>query len=338
MDTLRMNGIRLSDPLAQVNQFCVNDSGEDPVYLHQLLSASCINIEFLTLRFTESEKHITCCIAPDRLSFFQQTAAARHIRCTPEMGTLSLYPHKSSLSSIGYILKVLGDEKLPFCRMASSGSMLTFLVSHGEQERIAATLARHIDLPDTHTPFRQRLDAESLLLLKQKYAPETTATYVESKIKTYGIITKPDLTLIQMTCTTDGLSECGRQIQALEALGLRFYYASAGLYENGRIWLFLAIDTTKQEMAESQNHLISSALSSEKTGAFKIHSSVGAINLQGPHFGDRYGIADKAFTPLLEASIPILLAGCVGASIFIILPRPLVQKAKTVLSEVFESP
>ncbi len=337
-----MNGIRLSDPLAQVNQFCVNDSGESPVYLHQLLSASRINIEFLTLRFTESEKHITCCIAPDRLSHFQQTVAAasggRHIRCTPDMGTLSLYPHKSSLSSIGYILKVLGDEKLPFCRMASSGSMLTFLVPHGEQERIARTLARHIDLPDTHTPFRQRLDAESQQLLKQKYAPETTATYVESKIKTYGIITKPDLTLIQMTCPTDGLSGCGQQIQALEALGLRFYYASASLGGNDRIDLFLAIDTSGQEMAKKAEHLISSALSGKKAGGCEIQPSVGAINLQGPHFGDRYGIANQAFTPLIEASIPILLAGCVGASIFIILPGQMVQKAKTVLAKVFESP
>ena len=343
MDTIRMNGIRLSDPLAQVNQICTNDSDKISLDLCQLLSTRHINIEFLNLSFSESEKYITCCIAPDKLSFFQQAVAkipgcGRPIRCAPDIGTLSVYPHKSSLHSIGHILSVIGEEQLAFCHMASSTSMLTFVVNCSDQEKIADVLLRYIDLPETHPPFRQKLDAESQLLLKLKYAPETAATYVESKIKTYGIVTRSDLTLIRLACKTGALAACGRKIQSLETLGLRCAYASAYLAENERIHLFLAIDAADSEVADRRDQLISSVFSNEKAGFFDLYSPVAAIHLQGPHFGDRYGIADQAFTPLVKASIPILQAGCVGASILMVLPQQMVQKAKTVLSEVFESP
>ena len=45
------------------------------------------------------------------------------------------------------------------------------------------------------------------------------------------------------------------------------------------------------------------------------------IYLHGPHFQDRYGIAEAALSPLQKADIPILAAGCSGTSVYIVVPE-----------------
>lgn len=62
------------------------------------------------------------------------------------------------------------------------------------------------------------------------------------------------------------------------------------------------------------------------------------ISFQGPHFGDRYGIADTAFKVLDDHKIPILFAACSGAAVYLVLPEKKLQEARPLLAEVFEVP
>ena len=63
-----------------------------------------------------------------------------------------------------------------------------------------------------------------------------------------------------------------------------------------------------------------------------------AISSYGPHFGDRYGIADSVFRTLTANSVPILAAGCSGSAVYLVLPQGRAQDARQFLSEAFEVP
>jgi aspartokinase len=76
----------------------------------------------------------------------------------------------------------------------------------------------------------------------------------------------------------------------------------------------------------------------EPRESIHVTSPVGLIYFQGPHFGDRYGIADSAFRTLSRRAIPILAAGCSASSIYLVLPAERIKQGRTLLAKAFELP
>lgn len=67
-------------------------------------------------------------------------------------------------------------------------------------------------------------------------------------------------------------------------------------------------------------------------------SPVELIYFFGPHFGDRYGIAEAAVRVIHRESLPILAMGCSVSFIYIVLPEGMALQAKSLLAENFEIP
>jgi hypothetical protein len=70
----------------------------------------------------------------------------------------------------------------------------------------------------------------------------------------------------------------------------------------------------------------------------EILSPVEMIYFFGPHFGDRYGIAEAAVRVLHRESLSILAMGCSVSFIYIVLPEGMALQAKSLLAESFEIP
>jgi aspartokinase len=62
------------------------------------------------------------------------------------------------------------------------------------------------------------------------------------------------------------------------------------------------------------------------------------VHFQGPHFGDRYGIADAAFRALTEGDLSPLAVSCSGASIYLVFRQGEAGEAVRLLEKVFEVP
>jgi aspartokinase len=67
-------------------------------------------------------------------------------------------------------------------------------------------------------------------------------------------------------------------------------------------------------------------------------SSAELVFFQGPHFGDRYGIADVAVEALAGKGVEMTAIVCSGACIYIVLPGGKSEEAVLVLAETFEIP
>jgi aspartokinase len=82
----------------------------------------------------------------------------------------------------------------------------------------------------------------------------------------------------------------------------------------------------------------SGAAGGGRPSGLRVDADVELIYFQGPHFGDRYGIADAAFGALFAADVPVLAAACTAASIYIALPKDTAGRACKALSESFVVP
>lgn len=162
---------------------------------------------------------------------------------------------------------------------------------------------------------------------------QTVAVYSEPKIKTYGFHLVTDLFFKRFQCTPDRLTAMGRGIEALGDADIGFYLVFAQTAEDHALSLFiLAHDDDRVH-----DHMVSfmKELTDDPSG---LTTMVDVVFFQGPHFGDRYGVAHAAFQALETGLLPLLASVCSGACLYLVFPQGKGIEAEVALRAAFEVP
>lgn len=164
---------------------------------------------------------------------------------------------------------------------------------------------------------------------------ETIAVYFEPKVRTYGFNLKEKLLLCELTIGSESLGAWGRELQSLAESSTNFHLVWSCPGKMGEIKFFLLCD-------DEYGHEISSFINRWKileiVEHVKCESLVELIYFQGPHFGDRHGIADFTLSALSKQKIPLKAMACSGAAVYLVFPHSQGVKAKAVLSDAFDIP
>jgi len=164
---------------------------------------------------------------------------------------------------------------------------------------------------------------------------ETVAVYWEPIIKTYGFQEKTDLSLFRILITCDQMADWGLQFQNIGSGDGRFLMATARMVGAETLQLQLLFE---KNAADRYRHELESLTENNLQTTLSIDAPVELICFHGPHFGDRYGIADAAFGALAPKKILVLAAACTGASIYIVVPEKSARTAVEILSKKFIGP
>ena len=158
---------------------------------------------------------------------------------------------------------------------------------------------------------------------------ETIAVYWEQPIKTYGFQKVTDLILIEFSYPVKEITSLGRTLSrdTLRMVKSEFIIAQE-LGEMISITLCLS-------QKEYRDFWVSLAQAPGSTPCEYTYP-VGIIYFHGPHFGDRYGIAEATFSALSQADIEIVASGCSASSVFVVLAQDDIARAENVLSHTFE--
>lgn len=158
---------------------------------------------------------------------------------------------------------------------------------------------------------------------------ETIAVYWEQPIKTYGFQKVTDLVLVEFSYPLKEITSLGRTLSqdALQKVKAEFIIVQ----ESGET---ISITLCLSEK-EYKDFWVSVADAPGST-LCKYTYPVGIIYFHGPHFGDRYGIAEATFSTLSEADIEIVASGCSASSVFVVLAQDDIARAEDVLSHTFE--
>lgn len=158
---------------------------------------------------------------------------------------------------------------------------------------------------------------------------ETIAVYWEQPIKTYGFQKVTDLVLVEFSYPLKEITALGRTLSqdALQKVKAEFIIVQ----ESGES---ISITLCLSEK-EYKDFWVSVADAPGSTPC-KYTFPVGIIYFHGPHFGDRYGIAEATFSTLSEADIEIVASGCSASSVFVVLAQDDIARAENVLNHTFE--
>ena len=164
---------------------------------------------------------------------------------------------------------------------------------------------------------------------------ETVAVYWEPKIKTYGFKDVRDLSLLAIEFQSGQLPEWGSDLCEMDDLGIRFELVLTQLKKENVLQLYLLFDRNLEEALIKH---ICQVIRKDAGETFHITSPVEMVCFFGPHFGERYGIADAVFKALTPESIPVLVASFSGSIIYLVVPEGMAKKAKALLTDTFEVP
>lgn len=164
---------------------------------------------------------------------------------------------------------------------------------------------------------------------------ETIAIYWESKIRIYGTTLKKGLTLIEVATSCDKGPQMSERLESFCGQTDKFLHLSSLMDMDENWYLYLVMDPAQAE-------LLSGELESCRDTIPLIHlktiSDVELLALHGPHFQDRYGIAEAAYSLLQKDGYQILSSSCTGTSISLVVPKYSGEAVVTCLSENFIVP
>jgi len=124
-----------------------------------LLAGSQINMPFLATENSVDGIQAAGCVDAAHLALIKRLidadpAMPKHVKYTPGVGLLTLFPHQSSLKMFGLSLRTLAKADLRVFALASSIGALTYVLDYSRMDKAAAVLQMCFKLAENHAPFR----------------------------------------------------------------------------------------------------------------------------------------------------------------------------------------
>ncbi|MDI6797431.1 MAG: hypothetical protein QMD09_10820, partial [Desulfatibacillaceae bacterium] len=338
-----INGLRISSELAFLGAKWEASGTAEPGPFLKNLAAGKINLPFLNVMpHGDALRGFFCMAAADFHTAALALGRSGSGKTGPDakaVGTIMVYPHKSSLLLKGAVLKALAQAGIFIHATGSSISAITVIVDYARLDEAISCLLEVLDLAEGHAPFYQELDMERFRFQPPKTAPlitEDDNSFLRgSKIPVYAINQKTGLGLISLSFAhtelifwSDLLEEAGRQ-------GASFVLAMGQAQPNGRQSLLLLAEQAGAQKIASK---FAAQLEKRPGSAMEVTNQAESICLFGPHFEDRYGIADAAISMLSQKPGMLVGACCTGTSIMLVTPENMAQEAAKMLEANFMVP
>jgi hypothetical protein len=164
---------------------------------------------------------------------------------------------------------------------------------------------------------------------------ETIAVYWEPIIQTYGFLEKTGLSLFKISFPADRIADWGLRIQEMAITGDGFLLAFGQIVNRETLQIDLLFE---KKWVDRIQAALGKWAADEPHTWLRVEAPVELIYFHGPHYGDRYGIADAALTSLVLQGVPILAMACTGATVYLILPEGKTRLAREALGQAFMTP
>jgi len=262
-----------------------------------------------------------------------EAGAAVHFR--PGTAIISIFPHGKHPEIIGNFIRSLARARVMIHGLASSPSAISAVVASQKGKAVVRQLFRDFHFSAFQSP-EEFFGAQSP---PEELVHKVVAEYQEKTIKVYWIVPQSDLDLWGMAVSsTDILAGFADALLELGSLGLKipFLVAIPASQSEDFILSFSTVGPqTIDERGPQIRHLLQRHLPDLRPVRL---IPVAGIFLHGPHFGDRYGIAQTLVESLEKTHITLLALSCTISSISLIIRQRELAAAQLVLGNTFASP
>jgi aspartokinase len=248
---------------------------------------------------------------------------------TTKGAILSIFPHRSRPEIIGALFDVLGklgDQPIAF---ANSPSAISAVLSKDIINGATSALFG----PFRFGPYRTPADWKLAQKGKEELYKEVVASYQEKRPKVYGLEWQDKQELLHVKLDSANLSTMDIVFKEFARLELVLtFLISRPSKEKGKGNLFFCLpESEKNDYINMIKKLLPEASTVEDP-------SVATFSMNGPHFGDRYGIISELLMALNQAQANLLGLSCSIHSITGVLPAYQINSAIEAIQGCFDVP
>ena len=313
MSKIRLGGVKVIENRTYLSSSCRREVGALGK-ICSILAADRINLGLLT--HVEDDGHgqsITAASAKSTTCFsgyiLEATGSGMCRTAEVENGVsrISVFPHDQrpevtasviTILSAGVLVKPLG--------LGSSPSAVTVVVSSSDFE---VAMQRFFD-SFAFTACGSYSQWQAVCRMDEQQLREVRFSYNEQIITTYGFTSQTGLDLWNVSLQIENMGRFGAFLSELGEQGFKlpFLISNSGPDKKGIHFSFA--------LAEDQRGRARQAFDKHLPGRIcYCRGPVSLLLVHGPHFGDRYGIADAFVAALREGGIHLLALSCAVSSI-----------------------
>ncbi|UCF57278.1 MAG: hypothetical protein JSW15_02035 [Deltaproteobacteria bacterium] len=264
-----------------------------------------------------------------RLSQLIEETLGKIFTHNSQSAILSIFPHKRNPEITGSLFEAFSEGGVEPYALANSPSAISVVLEEGSLSKASDALFGPFSFSAYRTPADWKLAQKG----KEQLYKEVVASYQEKKPKVYGLEQQEEQEFLQIKLNSGHIGQVGTALKEFARLGLNLtFLATSPCQEEGREKLFLCLPRSEGHSHTEIIYGIAPQVEIETV------SPVATFSMNGPHFGDRYGIASELLHALNKSDVDLLALNCTIASIIGVVPSHQIEPAIQAIQGCFEVP
>jgi aspartokinase len=247
----------------------------------------------------------------------------------PRSAVLSVFPHRRNPEISARLFEAFEQQSLEPDALANSPSTISVVLKQDSIDSASHALFEPFTFSAYQTPEDWKLAQQG----KEKLYKEVVASYQEQKPKIYGLEIYEGHHLVQIKLNSAKITHVGASFRGFARLSMHLtFLATSPSHEEGKRVLAFSLPASQSEAYGRVIRRIAPHVD------FQEIPSVIIFSMNGPHFGDRYGIVSELMGSLESRRVDLLALSCTIASITGVVRRDQFQPALDALQQGFEVP
>ena len=328
----RLGGFKLLKEVVWISLVEPDGDRGFPAKFCRLLAGKKINLLFLTCGNRESIWGLDIVTDPDNASKALKLIKENFAKTNHETvkgSVLSLFPHKSDPEITAALLNVFGKEGIDPNALAYSSSAISAVL----REEIVDKATKSLFEPFSFSAYRTPADWKLAQKGKEQLYKEVVASYQEKQPKVYALEWRDGQEILRVNLNRHDLGVIGNALRAFsdKDRGFSFLVSNPSNEKKAANLLFCLPEYGQENSRNMIQELLPKVLMDSI-------SPVAVFSMNGPHFGDRYGIASELLTAFDKAGVDLLALSCSIHSITGVVPANQGDSTIRAIQGCFEVP
>jgi aspartokinase len=328
----KLGGFKVLKDVVRITTVSSLESVHFPAEICRIIAEKKINLPYFTCLNDGHLWGVTLLVdAADglRTAHLVEEASGQILSPNSKSVVLSVFPHRKNPEITGALFEAFGQQGIEPEALANSPSAISVVL----KEEVLNKASEALFEPFSFSAYRTPADWKDAQKGKEKLYKEVVASYQEQRPKVYGLEVHEKQELIRIILNDWNMGQIGGGFREFSRLGLNLSFLATGPgQEKTNDHLAICLPTTDMS---SCTEIVDGMLPKADIASL---SPVALFFMNGPHFGDRYGIVRDLLTSFLEGGVDLLGLSCTIASITGIVPSHQIESAIQAIQTCFEVP
>jgi len=328
----RLGGFKILKHVARISVVSQEGSGPSPSEICKVIAEGKINLPYLTCVYDGRSWGMNLVVeSPDqeKISRLLEQNFGNIFASFPNSAVLSIFPHRRNPEITGKLFEVFDQEGLEPDAMANSPSTISVVLKEEVLLRASDALFAPFSFSAYRTPEDWKLAQEG----RERLYKEVVASYQEQRPKVYGLEYYEGQDFLEIKISRNKVGSVGASFRGFARSGLKLVFVTtAPSGEAGKDVLAFCLPASESRIYGNIVQRIAPEVDIQGK------SSVTIFSMNGPHFGDRYGIVSDLLEVLDDRRVRPLALSCTIASISGVVPSRQRESALQAIQERFDVP